>query len=495
MSRPALALAAILLLALVVRLAVAWTQVYVVFLDETFQYFEQAHRLAFGSGIVPWEFFDGARSWLLPGIIAGIMRATSVFSTDPMLYVRITRSLCVVLSLSVVYVGYCLARQRDGGRGAVVTGLVCALWFELIYFAPAVLNEVIATHCAIVAVWLGDTAGQRERRLLAAGALFGLAVLLRMQYAPALLVAALWQYRLDLSRWKWLVLGGLAVTLPLGGVLDALTWGAPFQSLWVNLMRNSLQGVASSLSKQPWSYYPQFELAAWQLAAPLLALVLVGAWQAPAFGLMALVVVVAHSVVPHKEYRFIYLALACAPIFVGLGIATIITWLERHRGVAFARIALVTLLLFSLGSSGYAATHGILAARWHWLRADIEVFLAAHDRSGICGLAVKDIPKFGTGGYTYLNRNVPLYLWDFTPSETRPGAAVPFRLAVVLNNLVLAQYPGEALARATSRYNYLVAAPEHGEPGYTAVACFQNAYNPELPREVCLFQRPGGCER
>jgi hypothetical protein len=37
----------------------------------------------------------------------------------------------------------------------------------------------------------------------------GLAILLRMQYAPALLAVALWQYRLDLSRWKWLVLGGL----------------------------------------------------------------------------------------------------------------------------------------------------------------------------------------------------------------------------------------------------------------------------------------------
>jgi hypothetical protein len=69
-SRPSLALAAILLLALAVRLAVAWTQVYVAYLDETFQYFEQAHRLAFGSGIKPWEFFDGARSWLLPGLIS-----------------------------------------------------------------------------------------------------------------------------------------------------------------------------------------------------------------------------------------------------------------------------------------------------------------------------------------------------------------------------------------------------------------------------------------
>ena len=48
--------------------------------------------------------------------------------------------------------------------------------------------------------------------------------------------------------------------LPLGGVLDALTWGTPFQSLWLNVVRNSLQGVGSSWSTQPWNYYAQFEL-------------------------------------------------------------------------------------------------------------------------------------------------------------------------------------------------------------------------------------------
>ena len=56
-------LAGVLMLALALRLYAIATQTYVVYLDETFQYFEQAHRLAFGSGIKPWEFFDGIRSW------------------------------------------------------------------------------------------------------------------------------------------------------------------------------------------------------------------------------------------------------------------------------------------------------------------------------------------------------------------------------------------------------------------------------------------------
>jgi hypothetical protein len=34
--------------------------------DENFQLFEQAHRIAFGYGIVPWEFRDGIRSPVLP---------------------------------------------------------------------------------------------------------------------------------------------------------------------------------------------------------------------------------------------------------------------------------------------------------------------------------------------------------------------------------------------------------------------------------------------
>ena len=38
--------------------------------DELFQYLEQAHRLVFGYGLVPWEFRFGVRSWITPGLIS-----------------------------------------------------------------------------------------------------------------------------------------------------------------------------------------------------------------------------------------------------------------------------------------------------------------------------------------------------------------------------------------------------------------------------------------
>src|SRR5215813_1750762 len=42
--------------------------------DEIFQTLEQGHRLAFGYGIIPWEFREGVRSWFLPGILGAVMR-------------------------------------------------------------------------------------------------------------------------------------------------------------------------------------------------------------------------------------------------------------------------------------------------------------------------------------------------------------------------------------------------------------------------------------
>src|SRR5262249_3481985 len=42
--------------------------------DEIYQSIEPAHRLAFGNGLEAWEFRDGARSWLFPAVLAGVLR-------------------------------------------------------------------------------------------------------------------------------------------------------------------------------------------------------------------------------------------------------------------------------------------------------------------------------------------------------------------------------------------------------------------------------------
>src|SRR3954470_24118442 len=41
--------------------------------DEIHQSVEQAHRLIYGYGLVPWEFIRGARSWAFPGMLALVL--------------------------------------------------------------------------------------------------------------------------------------------------------------------------------------------------------------------------------------------------------------------------------------------------------------------------------------------------------------------------------------------------------------------------------------
>ena len=487
-----LALYGVLLVALGIRIAVVWTQTYVPFVDETFQYFEQGHRLAFGAGLVPWEFQDGARSWLVPGLIAGLMRLTNAITADPLAYVRLIRVLCVVLSLAVVLAGFGMGRRRAGLAGGIVAGGFCAIWFDTIYFAPAVLTEVLAAHCAILAIWLGES-GEPEtpRREACIGALFGLAFFLRYQYAPGLLAAMLWRYRLRWTHWRWLLAGGLAVVVPVAGVLDALTWGTPFQSIWLNVVRNSVQGVSAGMGVEPPMFYLSYLAVALQPLPLLLGLAVLGAIRAPALALAAAVTFVEHSLVPHKEVRFIYLVIAAAPVLIGLGLVELSRFprlrLERRFAMAGAALVLVAGSALSWWTGTVA-----LGPRWQFERANVQVFLAANREAKMCGLAVRDVWFWETGGYTWLHRDVPLYFADYDPGRTLPGTDRKLSLIVMDRGRPVPQITGDRLGAAASRYSHMIAKRGDAEPGYDPVACFNDAARNGEP-EVCLFRRPGGC--
>ena len=73
-ERPWKFLLPVLALAFAVRAAIALCGDFVLHPDEVMQYLEPAHRLVFGSGVTYWEFFYGARAWLVPGMVAGMLK-------------------------------------------------------------------------------------------------------------------------------------------------------------------------------------------------------------------------------------------------------------------------------------------------------------------------------------------------------------------------------------------------------------------------------------
>ena len=73
-ERPWKFLLPVLVLAFAVRAAIALCGDFVLHPDEVMQYLEPAHRLVFGNGVTYWEFFYGARAWLVPGVVAGMLK-------------------------------------------------------------------------------------------------------------------------------------------------------------------------------------------------------------------------------------------------------------------------------------------------------------------------------------------------------------------------------------------------------------------------------------
>ena len=101
------ALAVILVVAFLLRLFVAVKFPNINHPDEVFQYIEQAHRLVFKYGVIPWEFRDGVRSWLVPGFLAGLLKIfASLGVSQPSIYLFLVAATLSALSLSVVLVGF-----------------------------------------------------------------------------------------------------------------------------------------------------------------------------------------------------------------------------------------------------------------------------------------------------------------------------------------------------------------------------------------------------
>ena len=364
-------LALVLSAALAVRLWIVFTHTYVVWPDETFQYLEPAHRLVFGSGVITWEFLDGIRSWFLPGILAGPMWLVSRVSQDPNAYVLVLRLLCVLASLIVPFAGFQMTARRFGPVQALLVGLLCALSSDIVYFSSVIMAEPLATDAALLAIWLGDSAEARPhaaRRLLAAGVLFGLAASLRYQYAPVLAIVALVQHARSPRNLIIVAAGGMAVVAVVLGGLDAVTLGLPFQSVWLNYYRNATQGVSGAIGTEHWFYYGYYYYVAWGLlATTLLAFAVAGAVRVPVLAAVVLGTIGLHSLTPHKELRFVFLATACMPMLVGLGLGFVFQRVPRLRS-AQTGAPIVAVLAIAVSAWTAASTYANATPKDAWHR-------------------------------------------------------------------------------------------------------------------------------
>jgi GPI mannosyltransferase 3 len=402
----------LLALALLVRLAAIIAFPSLHHPDENFQLFEQAHRIAFGYGIVPWEFRDGIRSPVLPYTLAALFWLSERVVGGPEGYVLATRAALAAISLLGVAAVYRMGR-RTSPTHALMAGLVAATWFELVYFAGRPLTEAVATTFLLVALALASVPQERLgfRRLVATGFCLGLALMLRIHLAPGLLVAAVWLGRLDWrGRWYPMALGGL-VPLLVFGAADWLFWGVPFSSYVAALDIDLINGKASAFGVESPAYFLEQLADTWAGVLPAMAaLILLRARASALWIVVAVVIIASHTVIPHKEYRFVFSAFACLALVAAMGSADLIERMRLLPGSGRAGRAMV-----AIGAALWIGTSLTLAFapgfKDEWFEAGDLIaasFKLAHDPD-LCGVLFYNHDWASTGGFAHLHRNVPMF--------------------------------------------------------------------------------------
>ncbi len=234
--------------------------------DEVFQALEQGHRLAYGYGLVPWEFDYGARSWLLAYLAAGAMDMSKIFGGGPQIYLPLIAGLLSALGAVSTLCTFLWGRRFFGTAGGIAAALVSASWVDNMFFGGRSLTEVVAAHFFVIAIYLAEPGYrvQSRRRLFIAGLFAGAAFVFRIHLAPV--IALLWIWRgFD---WRRIVLlsVGAAIVVALDGAFDAFTWHYPFEPTWLNIRFNMLQHGSEHFGTSPWGMYFYLMGANW--AAP-----------------------------------------------------------------------------------------------------------------------------------------------------------------------------------------------------------------------------------
>ena len=427
-------------LAFVARAGVALAGDFVLHPDEIMQYLEPAHRLAFGHGVVYWEYFYGARSWLVPGLVAGIlMLFDAVGLGEPRWYVDGVKLVLCALSLAIPAGMYCFARRHFSEAAARMALVAGAFWYELAGFAHKPLTEFVATAplMGLLALCVRHNAN-RPRVVLQAATLAVLAAAIRFQYAPiALVLLGIVFLR---TRLKLLLTLATAAGCGAVGIFDALTWDSGFfHSYITNVRFNLIMGQWRANESPPYQFLWWLTLAGGGLSA--LCLVPSLRWPRRYALLLTLITVmlVAHSVQAHKEYRFIF---AVIPLWLLIGADLVARaaarvanlerrdrsrWITGAAGTLFVAVSVAGVLNALPYQERVYRAWSQETGRVGFVRNQDAIFAAYRYLArtpGVTAVWQVDRPYYNLPGYYYLHRAIPFY-------DTFTGRGVSHNLPTV----------------------------------------------------------------
>ncbi len=452
----------VLAVAFAARAGIALSGDFVLHPDEIMQYLEPAHRLVFGNGVIYWEFFYGARSWLVPGAVAGVLALFDAIGLgEPGWYVGGVKLMFCAISLLIPGGMYFFARQHFGESSARVALIAGAFWYELVGFAHKPMTEFAATALSMTLLALCVRPSTPRTAWLVA-LLAVLTAAIRMQYAPlALALLGLFFFRAGKESRISLAIATGAFFLAVG-VFDAVTWDAGlFHPYLANIHFNlALEDVRSGSN-------PAYQFLSWLLftSGGLILICVAPALRdlrryGFALALIALVLII-HSAEAHKEYRFVFVVIPLYLLVGADGVARLAgrvgkpRWMYGWAGIAFAAISLAGILnALPKQDDAYRLIYAPEKVPTRFIRDQDPVFAAYRylaSAADVVAVWQVDQVYHALPGYYYLHREIPFY------------DAVTGR-----NNDI-----GEDLATLRASVSHILsAAPNLAPPGYMVAKTF-----------------------
>ena len=433
--------------------------------DETIQYLEQAHRIVFGYGAVPWEFDHFIRSWLIPLMLVPSMALGEAIDPGGTLYLIMPRVMVAVLNFAPVvaawFIGARISRQH-----AVVAMAVTALWIECVLFSVQILSESLAVSCFMAAVALLHKEA-RMRSIVAAGVLMAIAGLMRFQFGPAIAVYAVLVAGKDARLWKGLLSGGIPVVIG-GGGLDLAMGLTPYEWIWTNYRMNIVEGRMKEIGGVSHSTYAAALFLYWKAAALIIPFLVLLRWRKHrALAIAAIVNIVVHQLIGHKEYRYLWLSVQILLLLAAFGSVEAVhsTWGRRLGDPGGVKATLAIVAAWAAMSLGLALT---ATYRLDWRASGEPSRLAAEAvrDPAVCGLAVPREP-YTWFGYSLVHSPKPLFL---IPSRGAPSLGLP--------------------GTTEPAYNAMLVFTTDRQPGGAWV---RGACRGGVRDRACLYQRQGGC--
>jgi len=450
-------LLAIVALALALRMA-AFDTFAMLHPDELYQYLERAHRLAFGYGIVTWEQRYDMRSWLIPQLLSLPMRTGAFLSADAAAPVAVARASVTAISLALVFAAYAIGSVQSRTAG-LLAAFAAAIWPQIVSMASHVLSENLCASAVLAGCALALQHDERGHARYAAGFLFGLSIILRMQSAAFIGVFVLALAWRDWRAWLQLAAGGIAA-LACGALSDIVAGQAPFAWAWNNYYENAivdrsaLYGVSSPL------FY--LERAVTDSNGMMLVAFVLALFSGPKFRPLLFACIAeyaAHSLIGHKEARFVFLSNATLVVLGAIGAARL------FENGPLARLPKPVLPVAVLAVALAACGPGELDKLRGHTGVSRLAYRAAQDPA-VCGLAISG-HAFWRVAYAFVGRPLPIYTSSRFPIDVKAR-------------------PRDVRAAANA---YIATEKEPLLADWRRTACMQGHDG-----RYCLYRRQGGCD-